>query len=57
VGYVVLDDAEKEAAPADPRLASSSVPHRSTSQPWYGTLWQSVQLAGDPDTERARSAP
>jgi cell division protein FtsB len=57
VGYVVLDDSPKPAKATDPRLASAAVPRRSPSQPWYSTLWQSVKIAGDPATERERSAP
>ncbi len=57
IGYVVLDDTAQNATPLDPRLASSSVPKPSTARPWFATVWQSVQLAGDPNTARARSAP
>ncbi len=56
VGYVVLDDRRKPAARPDPRRAEVAVP-RGGDEAWYGTLWESVRIAGDPSTELARSRP
>ncbi len=60
-GYVVLDDAKPTQRTPDPRSAAAALP--STSQgtgtdsgPWYARVWNSVQIAGDPTTEQARSS-
>jgi hypothetical protein len=44
-GYVVLDDRPDPAA-ADPGHQAEKV--ADPSRPWYGNLWESVQLAGKP---------
>ena len=54
-GYVVLDDSPSTTSKADPRTASA-LPEQSGDQPWYARVWESVQIAGDPTTEQARSA-
>jgi cell division protein FtsB len=46
VGYVVLDDAAKAPVSTDPRVAAASLQGAASTQPWYSTLWQSVQKAG-----------
>jgi hypothetical protein len=55
-GYVVLNDAKKPAAAPDPRSATSAVGEATGDRPWYSRVWDSVQTAGDPTTEQARSA-
>jgi hypothetical protein len=54
-GYVVLDDSPATQAKADPRSADAAVPARVADEPWYARVWESVQIAGDPTTEQARS--
>jgi hypothetical protein len=56
VALTVLDDV---AAPvsADPRDATVAVPEQDVSRPWYGTLWRSLQTAGDPTTRQDAAAP
>ena len=56
VGYVVLDDRRRPATRPDPRQAAVAVP-ANRDEAWYGTLWESVRIAGDPSTEQARSRP
>jgi hypothetical protein len=59
-GYVVLDDSPRVASTPDPRTAAAALPARSAGTdrgPWYARVWTSVQIAGDPTTEQARSIP
>jgi hypothetical protein len=55
-GLVVLDDSPAPKSAADPRSVDAAVPSRVDGQPWYATVWQSVRIAGDPDTGRSTSA-
>jgi len=55
-GYVVVGDAAAAASPVDPRSAAAAVPSGSGDRPWYGKVWDSVVVAGDPTTEQARAA-
>jgi cell division protein FtsB len=57
--YMVFDDASAAESSPGPRTAVA-LPEkgRSTGEgPWYERVWSSVQIAGDPTTEQARSAP
>ncbi len=54
IAYSVLDDTAQSES-ADPREASVAVPDRDASRPWYGTLWRSIETAGDPTTEQVAS--
>jgi cell division protein FtsB len=44
ISYVLLDDGP--AVAADPRQAAGSLPETTAGQPWYSTVWQSLQAAG-----------
>jgi hypothetical protein len=54
-GYVVLSDPASSGSKSDPRTADAAVPVRAGDEPWYARVWESVQIAGDPTTEQARS--
>lgn len=58
-GYVVLDDVNARAwSTPDPRTAAAALPAMGAGTdrgPWYARVWSSVQIAGDPTTEQARS--
>ncbi len=51
VALTVLDDVAPPVS-ADPRDASVAVPEPDLSRPWYGTLWRSIETAGDPTTRQ-----
>lgn len=47
-GYVVLDPPQaEEPAPQAAAAAEQAVEALGEDQPWFGTLWESVQLAGE----------
>lgn len=48
VGYVVLDEGETEQEPQTPSDAAAEEVAGS-DRPWFGSLWESVQQAGNPD--------
>lgn len=51
VAYTLLDDVAPPES-ADPRAAAVAVPDQDASRPWYGTLWRSIETAGDPTTRQ-----
>ncbi len=51
IGYVLLDDVAPPVS-ADPREAAVAIPEQDLSRPWYGTLWRSIETAGDPTTRQ-----
>jgi cell division protein FtsB len=55
VGYIVLDERPAEEAGADPSSEAAGEVAGST-RPWFGSLWQSVQQAGEPEST-APAAP
>jgi cell division protein FtsB len=48
VGYLVLDEGEKQEEPTTPTDVAAQQVSTST-RPWFGTLWESVQEAGNPE--------
>jgi hypothetical protein len=56
-GYVVLDPpSEKEIALSDPAAVAEAAGGSGPTRPWFGTLWESVRLAGA-DSPAAPAAP
>jgi cell division protein FtsB len=49
-GYVVIDEVPKQTEPTDPGSQAARVP--TQARPWYGDLWESVKVAGDPPAPR-----
>lgn len=56
-GYVVLDDTPDARTDRGSTVALPGTAQKPGSGPWYARVWSSVQIAGDPTTEQARSAP
>lgn len=54
LGYVVLPDGTRSGRPADPARQAAADAGTFTGRPWYGVVWESLQLAGEPS---AVSAP
>jgi hypothetical protein len=48
LGYVVLDDGDKQRKMADPAQQAAVDAGRISGRPWYDVFWQSMQLAGRP---------
>ena len=50
-GYVVVDSGPEAAPPSDPaRAAAAKV--KDGERPWFGDLWESLKVAGDPPADR-----
>jgi len=54
-GFVLLDDTARPAERPDPRSVTEVLPAGGDGQVWYAKVWDSIRIAGDPTTERARS--
>ncbi|MFP5335060.1 MAG: FtsB family cell division protein [Actinomycetes bacterium] len=55
-GYVVLDPPAPDDRPEAAEAAAQAAEASGTERPWFGTLWESVELAGV-DVPATRPAP